>query len=56
MIRVSVLLFCLVACGCSTLKLTPKVGVTYDLFSNQAKFEFSLAPGSKGKNVAPLEK
>jgi len=40
--------------GCSTLK--PTLGLTYDLFSRQAKVEFSLAPGSKGKNVVPPEK
>lgn len=56
MIRAFVLLSCFLVCGCSTFKMTPKVGVTYDLFSNQAKFEFSLAPGSKGKNVVPLAK
>jgi hypothetical protein len=40
--------------GCTSLK--PKVGLTYDLFSNQAKLEFSLAPGSKGKSVVPTQK
>jgi hypothetical protein len=39
--------------GCSTFKVKPTLGVTYDLFSKQAKFEFSLAPGSKGKAVVP---
>lgn len=54
MIRASLIVACFVLCGCATLK--PKVGLSYDIFSRQAKFEFSLAPGSQGKGVVPVEK
>jgi hypothetical protein len=54
MIRASIALGCLLMCGCATLK--PNIGFSYDIFSKQAKFEFNLAPGSKGKGVVPVEK